>query len=61
MVGARGRERDGLTLQHPRVSSRWTCHHVAGNMLLLLRSSLQHQRGGVVVVVDSRIVAGLRS
>lgn len=65
MVGARRRERDGLTLQQPRVSSRRARQHVASNLLLmmllmLLRGSLQHHRGGVVVV-HGWVVAAVRS
>lgn len=52
VVGGLGLKRDGLALQHPWVSSRWPCHHVASNLLLLWgRSALQYHRGGVVVVV----------
>lgn len=59
VVGARGRERDGLTLQHPGVSSRWPRHDVARN--LLRRSSLQNHGRRVVVVVDGGVVAAVRS
>lgn len=59
VVGALGGEGDVLTLQHPWVSSRRPGHHVARN--LLWRSSLQHHRGRVVVVVHGGIVAAIWS
>lgn len=56
MVWTWGLERDGLTLQHPWVS----CHHVASNLLLQRRNSLQYHGGGRWVVY-SGIVAGVWS
>lgn len=48
-----------LTLQHPRMSSWWPCHHVASDLLLLWRrSSLQYQGGGWRLV-DGGVVAGV--
>lgn len=50
---------DGLTLQHPRMSSWWPCHHVASDLLLLWRRSSLQYHGGGWRLVDGGVVAGV--